>query len=160
MAAITSVLAVGCMRYAPKFHDAPETRIEFSEVVNNVFLFTSVEIATGSNAVWVLVPGEGTVLYKIDPQDKKGVARIEVGRTSGYPLGSSIAVGQEAVWVTTTENGVLRINPQGNKIVARIPVEGDRPFIVTLTDDALWVGTEGSFCSSWAGSYRDRKSVV
>jgi len=159
MAAITSVLAVGCVSYAPEFHDVPETRIEFSDVAA-FHLFEGAEIVTGSNAVWVMVPGERTVLYKIDPQDKKAVARIEVGRTSGYPLGSALAVGQEAVWVTTTENGVLRINPQGNKIVARIPVEGDRPFIVTLTNDALWVGTKGSFWNSWAGSYRIHKIDV
>jgi virginiamycin B lyase len=70
-------------------------------------------IAAGGGAVWVLNQGDGSV-SRIDPKTNKVAATIEVGVPGP---GGEIAFGEGAVWVTSFEFPLSRIDPVTNKVV-------------------------------------------
>jgi streptogramin lyase len=63
----------------------------------------------------------------------KVLARIDAGRGP-----NSVAVGAGAVWFTTSEGSVLRVDPTTNRVAATIPV-GTRAGAITTGDDTVWV---------------------
>jgi streptogramin lyase len=48
-----------------------------------------------------------------------------------------VAAGAGAVWFTTDEGTVLRVDPTTDRVAATIPV-GTRPGVITTNDDAVW----------------------
>jgi YVTN family beta-propeller protein len=90
-------------------------------------------IDADENGVWVRV-GYGDVV-RIDPASNAVVATL----TPGFTQYGNVRVGAGAVWSTDFDhNLVLRIDAEGNQVVARIAV-GQNPEGLTVTDDTVWV---------------------
>ena len=76
-----------------------------------------INIAFGHDSVWVICFDDGAVV-QID-----AAARAVTGRPIRVGSGAyGVAVAPNAVWVTTTD-GVVRIDPDTRRVVARIPFE-------------------------------------
>jgi serine/threonine protein kinase len=78
-----------------------------------------IAIEAGEGYVWVLSTGSDYVVTRIDP------SREEV---SGKPIkveigADNIEVGEGAVWVADNTQ-VTRIDPEENRVVAKVPIEG------------------------------------
>lgn len=83
-------------------------------------------LAAGLGSLWVA----GDDVIRIDPQTNTVTARITT------PPVRDIAVGPDAVWVTT-EQSLLRIDAESNRVDASIPLE--EPWGVAADEDAVWV---------------------
>jgi len=70
-------------------------------------------VATGAGAVWAT---SGVRLIEIDPKTNEVLRRIPVGSVLG------MAVGDQAVWVTTITEQLLRIEPATGAIAAETPL--------------------------------------
>ena len=91
------------------------------------------QIAFGNGDAWIRF-ADGSVA-RVNLETKAIVAMIPVG--SGEF--GSLAVGQDAVWVTTfDEDKLSRIDPATNTVVAEIAV-GANPEGITVTPGAVWV---------------------
>jgi len=94
---------------------------------------TATQIAFRNGEAWIRF-ADGSV-GRVNLETKTVVATIPVG--SGFY--GSLAVGEDAVWVTTfDENKVSRIDPATNTVVAEIPV-GTNPRGIAVTPGAVWV---------------------
>ncbi len=93
------------------------------------------DVAFDRNVVWAT--GDRNFVYRIDPTQKRVVAKVRVG---AYPW--AITPGAGSVWVTVVaQNGpgwVVRIDPATNLVVARIKV-GDGPDAVVPGLGSVWV---------------------
>lgn len=95
------------------------------------------QVAFGEGGVWVTKFFSGTVT-RVDPDTNQIVATIEIG----IPV-ISIEVGAGAVWATvgifdTCENsGVVRIDPETNTVVGRLPVRCAEDLVAS--PDGFWV---------------------
>lgn len=91
-------------------------------------------------------PGAGATIWTTS-SDLNRVRRIDTGSGDyqnidvGEPA-ELIALGAGAVWVTTGESKVVRIDPSTNEVVATIPV-GAGLRGIAATDDAVWVTDDG-----------------
>jgi YVTN family beta-propeller protein len=107
-------------------------------------------IAFGEGIVWV-GNYHDLSLSRIDPQTNHVVGRpIYIGYMTG-----NIAAGYGNIWVTSDYRGVqafpepypdhvvlIRVDPQTNKVVEKIPLDG-HPVDVEVTEDAVWVSIQG-----------------
>ncbi|MFN8060472.1 MAG: hypothetical protein U0Q12_15060 [Vicinamibacterales bacterium] len=77
-------------------------------------------LAVGEGAVWTLNQGDGSV-SRVDPKTNAVTATIDVGVPGG---GGEISAGGGAVWVTSFEFPLSRIDPSTNKVVQQFAGEG------------------------------------
>jgi sugar lactone lactonase YvrE len=92
----------------------------------------AVDVAVGKHAIWV--SGFGRVA-RVDPSTDRIVATVKTPGTEDY---SHVAVGLGAVWVTSDGGTLYRIDPDGNRVVAAIPVGG--PIVGVATGGGyVWV---------------------
>ena len=93
-------------------------------------------VAVGAGAVWVGDLSNG--VWRIDPATARVVERISVAA----PL--ALAADSGALWVATGPTGptsggaLVRIDPAGNQVAARIPLVGT-PADVAAVDGVVWV---------------------
>jgi hypothetical protein len=71
-------------------------------------------------------------VLRIDPTTNEPSAIIDVG---DVPIG--VALGKEALWVVTTAERALRIEPHTNTATTEVPI-GD-PVALTAGEQAVWV---------------------
>jgi DNA-binding beta-propeller fold protein YncE len=91
-------------------------------------------VVAGMGSVWVAdrwYPSES--VWQIDPDSNRPVGSTQVG-----PLPLGIAVGENAVWATSSDGFVSRIDPASGKVVARIRV-GGTPSGIAVGEGAVWV---------------------
>ncbi len=77
-------------------------------------------MASSENVIWVLNQGDGTV-SRIDPESNTVIATIDTGHAGP---GGDIAFGEGAVWVTTINVPLTRIDPTTNKVSVQFVGEG------------------------------------
>jgi DNA-binding beta-propeller fold protein YncE len=88
-------------------------------------------IALGAGGVWLAEPLAEQVV-RIDPADRRVVARIPAGAAT------NLAIGQGAVWVVSSR-GLLRIDPGDDRVVAAVPAAELRlTLLVTTGGGAVW----------------------
>jgi YVTN family beta-propeller protein len=101
-------------------------------LVSSYFFFDG--LAAGDGALWLAGDARERVVWRVDPNTHRVVARI---RLPFIP--KAIAAGSGAVWVTSLlGDTVSRIDPRTNRIVATIPV-GRGPDSIAAADGAVWV---------------------
>jgi streptogramin lyase len=83
-----------------------------------------------SQAVWVGVGPHHVIC--IDPATNEPTAIIDVGR---IPVG--VALGEEALWVVTTGERALRIEPRTSAATVEVPV--GYPVAVAAGEGSIWV---------------------
>jgi DNA-binding beta-propeller fold protein YncE len=94
-----------------------------------------IAVAVGLGSVWAL--DASSTLYRLNLRTARVTRRIPLDATAAY----NIWIGDGAVWVADDQGaGVLRISPQTNTIVARIPV-GDGPADMVFVGKKAWVLT-------------------
>jgi streptogramin lyase len=102
-------------------------------------------IAAGAGMVWVAT--SAGVVWRIDPARNQVVGKVDTSRLLYKPI--SLAVQDDAVWVVCCANAapgrhpdgkLIRIDPDGGEVAARIAVRGD-PFAVAADIEAVWVAT-------------------
>ncbi len=88
-------------------------------------------ITVGAGGVWLAEPLAEQVV-RIDPRTGRVVARIPAGAAT------TVAVGEGGVWVLSSL-GVLRIDPDHNRVVATVAAaELRRAMVVTTGGGAVW----------------------
>lgn len=98
-------------------------------------------IAAGAGAVWVGSNAESTV-YKIDPDTRRIVDRIYVGRYRDVPSYLvDVQAGSSGVWAANrTDHDVVRIDPTTDRVVARVVLPwGTEPHGIAVTPTMVWV---------------------
>lgn len=91
-------------------------------------------IASGAGALWVMNQGDGTV-SRIDPVDASVVATIAA--SSGHIDGGDIIATDSAVWVRTTEELAVLLDPATNEVAVRLgPAEGSGS--IAVGGGAIW----------------------
>jgi DNA-binding beta-propeller fold protein YncE len=102
-------------------------------------------IAAGAGSVWVAA--SAGVVWRIDPTRNQVVGKVDTGRLLYAPIG--MAVRDDAAWVVCCANAapgrhpdgkLIRIDPAGNRVTARVTVRGD-PFAVAADLQAVLVAT-------------------
>jgi streptogramin lyase len=73
-------------------------------------------VAVGEGAIWVLAPAS---LWRIDPATSRFVGSVPLGH---HEEGSSVATGNGAVWIATSEGILLRVDPQSQTVARTIPL--------------------------------------
>jgi virginiamycin B lyase len=108
-------------------------------------------LAFGHGSLWAL-DGKSSSVLRIDPQANRVVASIPLGEaTQGSAASVGIVATSDAVWVAnrwgttqTPDGSVVRIDPQSNRIVARVSLgaspEDGGPTGITAGSGAIWVG--------------------
>jgi hypothetical protein len=102
-------------------------------------------MAVGAGAIWVLAPAS---LWRIDATTKRFVGSVPLGHREE---GSSMATGDGAVWVTTPEGTVLRVDTDSQTVAETIPlgtvVYPADPFDpIAVGEGSVWVAVT-SFAS-------------
>jgi YVTN family beta-propeller protein len=112
------------------------------------------ELAAGEGALWVANRGDGT-LVRVDPVTGRVAARVPLPKT-GDQRPHQVAVGEGAVWVTSTSprrqarNLLWRVDPVSNQVTGTLDLgptsAGGIPNRVAAGNGAVWVGgsTQGS----------------
>ena len=115
------------------------------------YLWGPTRLAFAHDSLWAL-DGKSNSVLRIDPQASRVVASIPLGTPTQVSTGAlGIVATSDAVWVAnrwpTTEapgGSVVRIDPQSNRIVARLALgsnpEGFGPTAITAGSSAIWVG--------------------
>jgi class 3 adenylate cyclase/streptogramin lyase len=96
-------------------------------------------VTTGLDDVWV---ASASGLFRIDPADDE-VLDMRPFTDAGQAVATSIAVGRDAVWVTTSDGTLFRISPTpGLPIERTIPLGGGLPSDIVIADGGVWVADE------------------
>jgi YVTN family beta-propeller protein len=97
-------------------------------------------VAGDESGIWV-APSEEEFVQVLDPVTGQVVENVDVA--SG-PADAKVDVGFGTIWATATPDGdVVRIDPQGHRVVARIHV-GKEPRSVVVGGGFAWAAVEGS----------------
>jgi DNA-binding beta-propeller fold protein YncE len=88
-------------------------------------------ITPGFGAVWAADVADKAVL-RIDPENNQITTRIPLEEK---PM--SIMEGEGSIWITNAES-VSRIDPQTNRVVAAIHLEGQRPHVLAIGEGSVW----------------------
>jgi DNA-binding beta-propeller fold protein YncE len=91
----------------------------------------TIAASPGGHDLWVLDSESGWV-WHVRPDE----GRADAVRIDGRP--AAVAVDDSAAWVVTMRGDLFRIAPDGEHIVARIPVGGGGVQVLA-TGDAVWV---------------------
>jgi DNA-binding beta-propeller fold protein YncE/predicted Ser/Thr protein kinase len=95
-------------------------------------------IAAGSEKIWVVSEGDGT-LTRIDAESDRVIGAV---RRLGRGI-AGVAVGGGSVWVTDARTGkLLRVDDESGRVVQQIEV-GGRPGPVAYGGHRVWVADEG-----------------
>jgi DNA-binding SARP family transcriptional activator/streptogramin lyase len=86
-------------------------------------------VRTGAGAVWVT---RGNELLRVDPREERVTDQLRVSRPQG------LAVGPDAVWLTTEDERVLRVDPGTVQVAFGHDVSSPTYFPV-VDRDSLWV---------------------
>jgi glutamine cyclotransferase len=86
-------------------------------------------------------PLEDAKLVRIDLENGRVVAEIPVENRAIEGGASSVAVGDDAIWVTSVNGKLLRVDPETNETVAKMDV-GDYCFKVETGAGAVWTMSE------------------
>ena len=102
-------------------------------------------MAIGAGAVWLLAPAS---LWRIDSTTKRVVGSVPLGRREE---GSNVLAGDGAVWVTTTDGVVLRVDPDSQTVAKTIPLgtliyPADPWDALAVGEGSVWVAV-ASFAS-------------
>jgi hypothetical protein len=73
-------------------------------------------MTVGAGAVWLLAPAS---LWRIDSTTKRVVGSVPLDRREE---GGTIATGEGAVWITTSDGIVLRVDPDSQRVAKTIPL--------------------------------------
>jgi hypothetical protein len=99
-----------------------------------------VKVLSGDDAPWVLQVSSGLIssstrLSRIDPDTNRvsGTITLPVSPRSG----SSIAIGEGAIWVADSSSTVYRLDPSTGSVVAKLSVPGAAS--VAVAPGAVWV---------------------
>lgn len=113
--------------------------ISVTEPRRVAFGFGSIWVASGSKDQGDLdwVPYGGPYLTRIDRTTQEVVALVPIERGA-----SDVVVTADAVWVSSTDGPIYRIDPQSNAVVDTVPVM-DIQFMTT-DGDHLWANHPGS----------------
>jgi DNA-binding beta-propeller fold protein YncE len=87
-------------------------------------------VVADNDSVWIAAGPRH--VHRIDPTSNESSAIIDVGHV---PAG--LALGDEALWVVTTAERALRIEPHTNTATAEVPIE--YPVALTAGKQAVWV---------------------
>ena len=91
---------------------------------------TTYAVDADDDAVWI---GVGTHhVLRIDPATSEPLATIDVGHV---PVG--VALGEEELWVVTTAERALRVEPHSNTATTEVPI--GHPVALTTGEQAVWV---------------------
>ena len=120
---------------------SPETEKVTAVIEIPIFLSTTGalahELAAGAGSLWIPTRGESDAfdqLARIDPGTDRVVATIPLGRS-----GAGVAATDEAVWVTSPDDGILiRVDPDSEEVVAEIDGLA-APNFVEAGDEGVWV---------------------
>jgi hypothetical protein len=150
-----SVEEDGCSGYVT--HVDPDR----PRVVGRARVGAVADVAAGAQGVWAVGAPCGerkASVYRIDPRTDELVAAIPLDvERGGRPPSDvgEVAVGAGAVWVSVAfgvrTGEVLRIDPQTNKIDARIDARG-RPGDLVAANDAVWVASDRQFTDESPGA--------
>jgi YVTN family beta-propeller protein len=111
-------------------------------------------LAAGTGSLWVADELEG-MLVRIDPKQRRALARIKVGR-----MPTAVAIAGGAVWVANTGDGtVSRIDPATNRVTKTIWV-GVAPRALAADADAVWILSTGSGVISRIDSSTGKAAIV
>lgn len=105
-------------------------------------------VVTGAGGVWVAHHGSSEVT-RIDPNGAVK-ARIDLALPFDFGTGddgraflpNDVAVGFDAVWVTTARGAVARIDPASNTVAAMIPLTPAAPERLAIGEDSVWVAED------------------
>lgn len=97
-------------------------------------------IATGAGAVWVS-SNAWSRLYRIDPDTRRIVARIDVSSLNLANDVFDVAAGAGGVWVANRgAPELVHVDPNTDRIVGRVPFPaGTEPHGVAVTPTMVWV---------------------
>jgi DNA-binding SARP family transcriptional activator/DNA-binding beta-propeller fold protein YncE len=92
-------------------------------------------LAVGMGSIWA--PGRlpGTLVRR-DPKTLAWRATVEL---AGHAV-AALAPGFDAMWAVTTDNRLLRIDPETNRVIEDHPT-GGRPLDVAVGGNAVWVAS-------------------
>jgi YVTN family beta-propeller protein len=90
-------------------------------------------VAIGEGAVWTLNRGDGSV-SRVDPKSNKVVATIAVGDAVRE---ATMAVGENAVWLSARGLPLVRIDPRTNRVSHRFSGSGGG--VVVAGHGSIWV---------------------
>jgi streptogramin lyase len=92
-----------------------------------------------AGSLWVGSGRESREVFRVDPVTL-AVVRVPVGaRSPGW-----FVAGAKGVWVTTSEDSVVRIDPATNRVVTTLPVRGVPVEGATAPDGLLWIPSKQS----------------
>jgi hypothetical protein len=101
-------------------------------------------VATSPGAVWA---ASGCTVLRVGPTINLVVATVAgTGRANRCVLG--LAAGAGAVWGTVPGVGVVRIDPQANRVVAMVPV-GPTGESIAVGAGGVWVGVLRGWSHAW-----------
>lgn len=95
---------------------------------------------SGEDAVWVVTP-ESSMLTRVDPVSNEVTATIDVG-ASGVGTVEDAIIADGAVWVSSCEGGVVRVDEQTLAVSGPFVLDGCAGAL-GFADESLWVALEG-----------------
>ena len=90
------------------------------------------QVATGLGAVWIT---RGNQVVRIDPESSQPTASFDV------PSPASLAVGDGAVWITTVDERLLRLDPSDGKQTGSVTLPATGVATV-VAPDAVWIAIQ------------------
>jgi hypothetical protein len=100
--------------------------------------------AFGAGSIWMLIPGKLTAIGRVDPKTGQVTATIPLELHTRHLNFLYMEFGEGALWLMDGERTLWRINPESNKIVARVPLGKGYWQPLRTGEGALWVMGEES----------------
>jgi YVTN family beta-propeller protein len=121
----------GLTRLNPQTNQV-ETQIDVSMNLG----FTCAAVVALNQAVWTvdLILGDGSSVHleRLDPATNTIIATISIPDTDAYHF----AADEQGVWVWGPDEGLLRVDPNTNRVVASLPMQGGAG--VALGAGSVW----------------------
>lgn len=92
-------------------------------------------LAVGTDAIWVMNQADGSV-SRVDPEEERTTATVE---NLGSIPGGDIAASEDAVWVRTSRDLAVEIDPVTNAVVRRLGPPQGSGSIDIAADGAVWI---------------------
>ena len=106
------------------------------------FDYDPVAVALGEGAVWVAANGlRGNAVLRISPSTGAILGRVPFRAGLGDAELNDIAVGEDAVWVTTLGGTLFRIDPATARVTGSVRLSRVAySLLVAVGDGSVWVG--------------------